>query len=471
MLRTSPPGTTRMQPIRPLIIALFALPAMPIAAMGLPIVVYLPPFYAGEMGLGLATVGTIFMLTRFWDVITDPILGVVSDRWATRWGRRRPWLVASVPIVVGSVIMVFMPSPPVTGAYLLWWMVVLYVGWTLLTLSHMSWGAELAPEYNERSRIQGYREVALILGMVLVLALPVVIERTAVADVAAARVAAMGWFVVILLPLTIALAVTFVPEHPVPEAPHVPWREALAILVRNRPLRRILTVDLLGGVSGGIVTSLFLFLASDALRLANASVLILVYLLAGCAFIPLMLRLSFRFGKHRTLAGSSLFNAATAPLILLIPEGNLLAAVLCFVLLGVNMGAGPFLMRSMMADVADEDAVHSGSQRTGLFFALLTLTNKVGNAVAVGVAYAALDLIGFVPGGTNTPAAIAGLEAVYVWPATILSVAAAWIVWAFPLDEARQRHNRRILDERAIASAAPGRAGVRTGEPVAAGET
>jgi Na+/melibiose symporter-like transporter len=444
-----------MQPVRPLIIALFALPAMPIAAMGLPIVVYLPPFYAGEMGLGLATVGIIFMLTRFWDVVTDPILGLVSDRWTTRWGRRRPWLVASVPIVVGAVLMVFMPSPPVSGAYLLGWMIVLYVGWTLLTLSHMSWGAELAPEYNERSRIQGYREAALILGMVLVLALPVLIERTAVGDVAAARVASMGWFVVILLPVTIALAVTFVPEHPVPDAAHVPWREAVTILVRNAPLRRILTVDLLGGVSGGIVTSLFLFLASDALRLANASVLILVYLLAGCVFIPLMLRLSFRFGKHRTLAGSSLFNAFTVPFILLIPDGNLLAAVACFVLLGVNMGAGPFLMRSIMADVADEDNVHSGSQRTGLFFALLTMTNKVGNAVAVGVAYAALDLIGFVPGGANTPAAIGGLKAVYVWPACALSVAVALIVWAFPLDEARQRHNRRILDER-NAAASPG---------------
>jgi Na+/melibiose symporter-like transporter len=168
-----------------------------------------------------------------------------------------------------------------------------------------------------------------------------------------------------------------------------------------------------------------------------------------------MLRLSFRFGKHRTLAGSSLFNAFTVPFILLIPDGNLLAAVACFVLLGVNMGAGPFLMRSIMADVADEDNVHSGSQRTGLFFALLTMTNKVGNAVAVGVAYAALDLIGFVPGGANTPAAIGGLKAVYVWPACALSVAVALIVWAFPLDEARQRHNRRILDER-NAAASPG---------------
>jgi len=441
-----------MKPLSPSIVATFALPALPISAMGLPIVVYLPPFYAGEMGLGLATVGTVFMLTRFWDVVTDPILGIVSDRWRTGWGRRKPWLVASVPIVVGSVMMIFMPSPPVTAAYLLGWMLVLYVGWTLLTLSHMSWGAELAPEYNERSRIQGYREVALILGMVLVLALPVAIERAAGGDVAATRIASMGWFVVILLPLTIALAVTLVPERPAHDGGHVAWRDTLSIVVRNAPLRRLLAADLLGGLSGGIVTSLFLFFAGDALKLASASVLILVYLLAGVLFIPLLLRVSFRLGKHHSLALSSLFNAATIPLLLLIPEGNLVAAVLCFVLLGVNVGAGPFLMRSIMADVADEDAVHSGSQRTGLFFSLLTMTNKIGSAVAVGIAYAALDVIGFVPGGENSTAAITGLKAVYVWPACLLSIVVAGIMWAFPLDEARQRRNRQILDERAAAA-------------------
>ena len=92
---------------------------MPISALGLPLAVYLPPFYAGDMGLGLALVGTIFMLTRFWDVFTDPVLGILSDRFTTRWGRRRPWIVLATPILLWSAYMVFMPSPPVSGRYLL----------------------------------------------------------------------------------------------------------------------------------------------------------------------------------------------------------------------------------------------------------------------------------------------------------------------------------------------------------------
>ena len=141
---------------------------------------------------------------------------------------------------------------------------------------------ESAPEDNERSRIQGYREVALILGMVLVLALPVVIERTGVADVAAARVAAMmGWFVVVLLPLTIGLAVTLVPApaaergaRAVARGTRDPGAQRTAAPgARRRPAGRRVGRNRHQPVP---------FLAGDALRLASASVLILVYLLAGC---------------------------------------------------------------------------------------------------------------------------------------------------------------------------------------------
>src|SRR5690606_3850425 len=101
-------------------------------------------------------------ITRFWDVLADPVLGVLSDRLHTPWGRRRPWIVLSVPVVALSTAMIFLPSPPVTAGYLLLWLVVLYVGWSLLTIAHMSWGAELTNDYHERSRVQGWREIFLL---------------------------------------------------------------------------------------------------------------------------------------------------------------------------------------------------------------------------------------------------------------------------------------------------------------------
>lgn len=443
-----PTATDRPQLTRGRLFA-YALPAAPIAAMGLPLAVHLPPFYAGSLGLSLSVVGGIFLLARFWDVFTDPVLGMLSDRVASRWGRRRHWIVLSVPIMLVAVVMVFMPQGQVDGSYLLLWLFVLYIGWTLLTISHMSWGAELTPDYHERSRVHGAREIALILGMVTVLALPVLIEWTGPEDLPAARVAIMGWFVLILLPLAVFWAVTRVPERPTPRPESIPMRQAVGALVESRPLRMVLGADLLGGVGNGLVASMFLFLAEDALGLGQvSSLLLLCYFVSGVSFIPLMLYFARRFGKHITAAASSMFNAMTLPLILLVPEGNVLFALVVWVLLGVNMAAGPFLFRSIMADVADHDAVITHRQRTGLFYAMLTSTGKIGAALAIGGGYVVLDLIGFSPQGENTQATLDALRAVYVWPTVVISVLVAVFFWYFPLDEAMQRRNRGILEER-----------------------
>ena len=443
----------------------FAFPAVPISAMGLPLVVHLPPFYAGTLGLGLTVVGTIFMLARFWDVFTDPVLGILSDRFETRWGRRRHWIVISVPIMMLSVVMIFMPPGEASAGYLIFWLFILYIGWTLLTISHMSWGAELTPDYHERSRVQGARELALILGMVFVLALPVFIEQMNPDNVATARVASMGWFVLILLPVAVALAVWRVPERPTPTPVHVPMKQAIGAVTGNRPLQIVLAADLISGVSGGLVASMFLFLAEDVLQLGiYSSAMLLAYFLSGVAFIPLMLWFSRRVGKHKAAAWSALFNAATIPFILFVPPQEPLIALGVWVLLGVNMAAGPFLFRSIMADVADHDAVITRQQRTGLFYSMLTMTNKLGAAVAIFSAYMMLDAIGFKAGGVNTQAALDGLRAVYVWPAVIISVAVAAILWRFPIDETTQQTNRDILEKRGLEAAAAAIA-MRTAQP------
>ncbi len=78
-----------------IVLAGISAPALPIAGLGLPIVVYLPPFFADTVGIGLGTVGLVFMLARFWDVFTDPFFGIVADRSRPPLGRRRFWLIVS----------------------------------------------------------------------------------------------------------------------------------------------------------------------------------------------------------------------------------------------------------------------------------------------------------------------------------------------------------------------------------------
>ena len=195
-----------------------------------------------------------------------------------------------------------MPQTPVTGTYLLFWMVLLYVGWTLLSISHMSWGAELSSDYYERSRVQGWREFALLFGMLAVLILPAIIEQAA-NGTGRLKVASMGWFAIILLPITVAIAVWNVPEHPMPDPPQIGWRRATSIVFQNKLLLRVLLADLLIGIAPGISGSLYIFFVSYVMELPQwASLMLLAYFVASFCGIPAWIRFSYRFEKHHTFA-------------------------------------------------------------------------------------------------------------------------------------------------------------------------
>lgn len=438
-------------------LAAFAGPAVPMAAMGLPISVYLPQFYAEQMGLGLAAVGTVFMIARLWDVITDPMMGIISDKFPSRWGRRRHWIVGSVPIILVSAVMVYMPSAPSSSLYLFGWMFILYIGYTMAQLNHMAWGAELHEDYDERSRIMGFLQGAAILGVPVVLLIPVLIEQFGTDDVAADRVAAMGWFLIVLLPITVAVAAWRVPEIKTRTIKQeLPLRDAVRPLLTNRPLQRVIASDFLSGFSGAALGSMFLFQVTYVLQIGAPSILLLIYFFAGLGFVPVVVKLSYRLGKHQALIAAALFNALMVPTLFLIPPGNFYAAAAIFTFLGVNVGSVTILYRSILADVVDVDELETGHRRTGQFYALMTLTSKTGGAIAVGVVFWTLSLIGFVPGAENTEAAIRGLSIVFVATPMICNFGVAAIMWGFPLDKDMQEGVRRQLEERAkTADAAP----------------
>jgi GPH family glycoside/pentoside/hexuronide:cation symporter len=433
----------------------YSLPGLPIAAMGLPLAVHLPNFYAVDVGLGYAVAGSIFLLTRVLDIFLDPIMGVVSDRVRTRWGRRRIWMVLSVPIMIAASVLLFMPAPGISWAATTGALVLLFVGWTMLTITHLAWGGELSGDYHERSRVTASREAAYIVGMFTVLLLPVIIQ--AQGGDRFAQIAAFGWYVIITLPIGVLVAVTVIKERDVPPAPHIPLKAALAAIATNRPLRYVLFCDLIAGLSTGTVATLFIAMMTVGLELGKqANVLLLIYFAMGVVFIPPMVWVSRKLGKHQTLAYSSLVNAILIPCIFLLPKGEFWPAAVLWALFGLNMGVGPFLFRAIMADVADHDHVETGQARAGVYFALLALTNKAGYSIAIGLTFWTLALIGFQEKAVNPPEVVTATLLLYIVPPTLVSLLVAAVMWRFPLDETKQRELRRIIEERSAAGTAIG---------------
>ena len=84
---------------------------MPLAVIGYPLSIWIPAHYSGGLGISLAVVGTILMLARLTDVVTDPVIGEISDRWRTRIGRRRPWLLIGLPVMMLGTYCLLYTSP------------------------------------------------------------------------------------------------------------------------------------------------------------------------------------------------------------------------------------------------------------------------------------------------------------------------------------------------------------------------
>jgi Na+/melibiose symporter-like transporter len=153
----------------PRVLALSTL-AFPLAGIGLPLGVYLSPFYADELGLGLALTGTLFMLLRLLDTVLDPTIGHFVDRFTSKWGRARPWIVASVPMLMLSAFFVYLPPREgVNAVYFVLWMVVLYLGSTIMIIARNAWVADIAADYDDRSRHFVVIEMASVLSMLFLL--------------------------------------------------------------------------------------------------------------------------------------------------------------------------------------------------------------------------------------------------------------------------------------------------------------
>ncbi len=370
---------------------------LPMVAFLTPLVVYIPPFYAGEMGLGLATVGLIFGLTKIWDVVTDPIAGYITDRYGPTEGRRRFWLLLSLPFMLMGVYQIFLPPDTVGWLHFAGWMVILYIGWTLLTISHISWGVELSDDYHERARIAAFRQAVALVGSLIIVFIPVLSDQLG-NGTEVSRIAYVGIFILVTLPLLMSVVVFATPAKPAQaNVKEHHWKDVFTVFRKNRSLRALLAGNM-GLLLGSAATaSTLLFYLGAVLRLDTwTSFAVVPSLFAGLLFLPGLKALTHKFGKYQMFRWALLYQMVTQPLILLIPPENLLVTITAFLVMGAASGATVFLPQAMIADLKDvkTDTVVA---RTGIYVALLQSTSKISAAVAVALMFLVLPLTGFDP--------------------------------------------------------------------------
>jgi Na+/melibiose symporter-like transporter len=427
----------------------YALPAAPLAALGLPLYAVVPTYYTETLGLPLAAVGLTLLLVRVFDAVCDPIIGLLADRYRPRFGRRRFFFALSLPVAAIAALALYAPPAGATVVWLGLWGCLLSLGFTLALVPYSAWGAELVSDYAGRTSLAAQREATTLVGTLIAIVLPFAIGLDPAGGISG--LAVLGIAVAISLPVIGAFTLWAVPEPSEHTAAIVGWRKGLGYLAANRPFVRLLSAYFMNGLANGIPATLFLYFVSARLGMPEArGPLLFVYFLAGIAGVPLAAFAAKRAGKHRAwcltmIAACLVF--ATAPLL---PPGAIYSFGLICVLTGLMLGFDLSLPPAMQADVIDEDTANSGEQRSGLYFAAWGLATKASLAVAAGLVFPTLALFGFdaAKAADNAPAALTALGAIYAWVPIALKLGAVALMWNFPLDEAKHRELHHRIESR-----------------------
>jgi Na+/melibiose symporter-like transporter len=430
----------------------FASLGVPLAAVFLPLGVYLPPFYAQTLGLGLGTVGLVFMASRLWNALCDPVIGILSDNTYSRFGRRKPWIAAGSLIFIPAVIAVYWPPHVVSAWHLGVALFALYLGWTMVGTPFAAWASELANEYHERSRVQTFLLTGTSIGLMLTLLLPAVLDQLSGHD-PFARIAAMGGFAIITFVPSVALLLFGFHKAPRQTfGDSVSTRTSLRYFVTNPLVLRVMASDFFVATGQGIRGALFVFFVSAYMGLPKwASLLFLLQFVFGVFAGPIWLRVGYRLGKHRTVVAGEITQIAINLGLLFIARGSFWPLLALTVMQGFAQGSGNLMLRAIVSDIADDHRLKTGREQSGLLFSIFNVTNNAAAAAAVGLAYPLISWFGFVPGHANNHTALSALAILFAVGPAIGHTLSALLIWRFPLDERRQVELRTQLDERLTA--------------------
>tara|TARA_B100001094_G_scaffold301665_1_gene328178 strand:+ start:409 stop:1755 length:1347 start_codon:yes stop_codon:yes gene_type:complete len=432
----------------------------PTSAAGMPIFIFILPYYAGDLGLGLSLVGILFFLGRLTDIVTDPLMGVLIDRFPSRWGKHRHWIFISAPIFMVATYLIFLPptSNP-SSLYFFVSLFLVYLSFTLSSITQLSWSTFLAPDYDDRTRLLTLREFMALLGMFCVIAIPAIVELYDTS--LSAKVSAIGVFVLIVIPLITINGLYQVPDTKLKkvqskiENPFKTFKSFFG----NSMLNKIVLAAALIAFCMSLNGALYLIWMDVVMELPEySSRLMLMYYLVSVFGLGIWRYLSIKTSKHFAAGISCLY----AIVILLIgfigfffirdmDQSLKLIAVGSFIVLYGFSFSGPMpLINAIIADISDKLSLENGENISGTVFSYLTTITKVGFALAAVIPYLVLELVwGFniTLGTDNTESSKMAIFYIYTFVPIVSYCIAACMLFSHSLGRDEHEKIKSVMEE------------------------
>jgi GPH family glycoside/pentoside/hexuronide:cation symporter len=403
-------------------------------------------FLTNVAGLSPAVAGGLLFAAKLFDIVTDPLMGLLSDRVDTRWGRRRPWLILAALISAAAFVLLFHLPPGELAATLTAGVALLVyaLGYTMFNIPYLAMPAEMTADYHEQSRLMSVRVVFAALGILAGGSMAPALVAQFGGDAAAYR--AMSWVLALLIGGSMAASFfgTRAAGFTTRTARSVALREQVRLALANRPFLVLLAAKFLHMTGVALAIGSLLFLVTVVLQRdeAAASLFVLASTAGTMLSLPLWLSCSRRAGKRNTyMVAAAIYVPVLLTWYMASPVEHQAIYLFRGFAIGVVTGGLTLTAQAMLPDAIQEDVRISGLHREGIFTAAYSFMEKSAFAIGPLLLGLLLQAASFEPGqnvGADTDTAVVILLAAAALPAIASGLSAA-VLLLYDLDRRRLR--------------------------------
>ncbi|TVQ25898.1 MAG: MFS transporter [Spirochaetaceae bacterium] len=358
-------------------------------------------FLTDVMGVRPALAGLVVLIARGWDAVSDPVMGMITDRTRTRMGRRRPYFLLGMPFIVLSFVFLWYPAGFAAEWARFSYALVTYLFFstviTMVMIPYNALASELTLDYGERSRLTAYRLAFSELSTIICALVPLLIIDAAASRAVGYPIMGLIFGLFFALPFLATFLTTS--ERPDFTARSTPaeWK-AFAEPFRNRTFRRFILIFLFSFAAIDIVLAIIVFFVTHYLRIPHLTNLLLgTLLIVQLVLLPLYYALSRRYSKIIALiTGAVIWIIAMLSSLFLRPGLPIPVYFVFAALVGSGTGGVIVMAYAIFPDIPDVDELVSGRRREGIFAGVQTFLRKLTGAFAVFLVGQAIDIAGYV---------------------------------------------------------------------------
>ncbi len=412
-------------------------------------------FLTTAAGLSPVAAGSVLAIGRIWDAVNDPFIGYLSDKTRTRWGRRYPWMVlGAVPFGLSFFLMWVVPEWESETARFGYYVVVsllFQMFYTVINLPYATLTAELTKDYDERTELTAFRLASSLFGAIFALALGLVVTQN-VADLRQQYLLLGGICAVLaVIPLLLCVWGTFpyaqqrgALQPAATDEVELSFLAQIKVVFANRAFLFVVGIYLFAWLALQMTASIIPFYATFWMGLD--SYFLAALLVQGTAILMMVVvnYLSRRLGKQEVFyIGIGTWIIAQIALFFVQP-GQVAALYLLCIVISFGVATAYVVPWAMLPDVIELDEIKTGQRREGVFYAFMTLLQKVGLALGLFLVSLALQFSGFISEATVQPDSALLAIRIFIGPVPMVLLALSILLARFyPIT--RQMHEEMLL--------------------------